>query len=425
MKKLLLSFLLLSLSIYGQPDHRGRSFKSKLPFESETISIPRIDGDFSVYYTYRVPFKVLVFEREDHSYNAGLRVIVEISDADSNLVTRDIKDSKISVDNFDSTNDKSLFLQDYITFKLKSGKYKIDTFISDLNSMGELPLKPEKLNLSLNESNKVLHPFVIDNKEIVCNNRKTFQFANLGGSIPFSNEVYNLVIPVRDTSVKSLNIKLENNHKNIFTGSINESYIIPIGISRCENNLALNSYSTNILLKNFILRDVNVKLTEGKVFFNISNEAKEIVKEYESKVVWFDKPLSLHNPEKAIEYLSYIEPDSVVSSMLDEDETDYPRILNEYWKKFDPTPETTYNEIMVEYYTRVDYAMREFRGISKNDGTKTDRGMIYIRYGKPDKIVRSSNPEGQIIEVWTYLNPERKFTFVDKRGTGNFTLIEE
>ena len=80
---------------------------------------------------------------------------------------------------------------------------------------------------------------------------------------------------------------------------------------------------------------------------------------------------------------------------------------------------------MVEYYTRVDYAMREFRGISKNDGTKTDRGMIYIRYGKPDKIVRSSNPEGQIIEVWTYLNPERKFTFVDKRGTGNFTLIEE
>jgi GWxTD domain-containing protein len=424
-KKLLFSYFILYISIFGQPDHKGPSFKSKLPFKSETISIPRVNGDFSVYFTYRLPYKVLVFEREDHSFNAGFRVAVEITNDDSNLVARDIKDSKISVDSFDSTNDKSLFLQDYITFKLKPGKYKINTFISDLNSTGELPLKPEKLNLSLDESNKAQYPIVIYNKEIICENRKTFQLANSGGSIPFSDEVFDLLIPVRDTSVESLKIKLENNDKNIFSGSIDESYIMPVGITRCENNLALTSDSANILLRNFVLRNVNMKLTEGKVVLNISNEEKEIGKEFKSEVVWFNKPFSLRDPEKAIEFLSYIEPDSVVSSMLDEDEADYPKILNEYWKKFDPTPETTYNEIMVEYYSRIDYAMREFRGISKDDGTKTDRGMIYIRFGKPDKIVRSSNPEGQIIEIWTYLNPERKFSFVDKKGTGNFTLIEE
>ena len=131
------------------------------------------------------------------------------------------------------------------------------------------------------------------------------------------------------------------------------------------------------------------------------------------------------DPEKAIEYLNYIESDSVISLMLDEDESDYPKILNEYWKKFDPTPETSYNEIMFEYYSRIDYANREFRGIGKDNGAKTDRGMIYIKYGKPEKIERISNPQGQIIEVWTYVNPERKFSFIDKKGTGNFTLIEE
>lgn len=372
-----------------------------------------------------MPYKFLVFEREVDKFNAGFRVIVEISDENSNLVVRDIKDSKISVDNFESTNEKSLFLQDYLTFKLKPGEYKTDVLISDLNSTGELPLKPEEITLSASEDKKVQNPLVIRAQEINCSDRKAFLFANSGGSIPFSNEIYNLVIPVRDTSVKNLTVKIENNDEDIFSGVIDESYIIPIGITMCENNLAVTSDSTNILFRNFVLRNVNAKLTEGKVVLNISNEEKEIDKEYESQVVWFNKPFSLSDPEMAIEFLSYIESDSVVSMLLDEDETDYPKILNDFWKKFDPTPETAYNEVMVEYYNRVDFAMREFRGISKDDGTKTDRGLVYIRFGKPDKIMRSSNPEGQIIEIWTYLNPERKFSFVDKKGTGNFTLIQE
>jgi GWxTD domain-containing protein len=415
----------LYASIFGQPNHKGPSFRTKLPFESEIISIPRIDGDFSVYFTYRMPYNFLVFEREDESFRAGFQVIVEISDDSSNLVVRDIKDSRVSVNNFEATNDKNLFLQDYLTFKLKPGEYKIDALISDLNSTEELPLKLEKLKLSASEDKKVQNPVVIRAQEINCKDRKAFLLANSGGSIPFSNDVYNLIVPVRDTSVEYLTINIENNDENVFSGNIDESYIIPIGITMCENKLAVTSDSANVLFRNFIFRNVNAKLYEGEVVLKVSNEEKEIDEEYNTQVIWFNKPFSLRDPEKAIEFLSYIESDSVVSLMLDEDESDYPKILNDYWKKFDPTPETAYNEIMVEYYNRVDFAMKEFRGISKDDGAKTDRGIIYIKFGKPDKIIRSSNPEGQIIEIWTYLNPERKFSFVDKKGTGNFTLIEE
>jgi hypothetical protein len=28
------------------------------------------------------------------------------------------------------------------------------------------------------------------------------------------------------------------------------------------------------------------------------------------------------------------------------------------------------------------------------------------------------------MEIWSYSNPARKFTFVDKKGTGNFSLTE-
>ncbi|MEJ2105090.1 MAG: GWxTD domain-containing protein, partial [Ignavibacteriaceae bacterium] len=269
------------------------------------------------------------------------------------------------------------------------------------------------------------HPIVIDSGRLLCNSVKSFLLANSGGNIPVSPLIFNLVIPISDTSIENLNVQIINNDKEIYSGNITESYLIPLGITLCEQKLAITVDSTNLLFKNFILRDVNQNLIEGKVTLKISNEEKEINEDYEQRVVWLNKPFSLMDPEKAIEYLSYIESDSVISKMLDENESDYPKILNEYWKKFDPTPETSYNEIMFEYYSRIDYASREFRSIGSVNGAKTDRGMIYIKFGKPEKIERISNPQGQIIEVWTYVNPERKFSFIDKKGTGNFTLIEE
>jgi GWxTD domain-containing protein len=110
--------------------------------------------------------------------------------------------------------------------------------------------------------------------------------------------------------------------------------------------------------------------------------------------------------------------------MLNVEESAYSKVLHEYWSAFDPTPESSYNQLMTEYYRRIDHAAREFIGLRKDNGIKTDRGMIYIRFGKPDQVERSSNTQGQVVETWTYRNPERKFVFVDKRGTGNFSLIE-
>ena len=422
MKKYLIIFLLSIVSVFGQPNHKRPEFFQKHPFESEIISIPGNDSLFSVYFTYRMPYRFLVFEREDGSFGAEFRVTVEILDENENLVKRDIKDRNISVSDFNETKDHFLFLQDFLYFKLKPAKYKFSTTISDLNSSGEIPSKPVDLDLRKEENKIIHHPIVIESEQIMCDSSKSFLLANAGGNIPYSPIVFNLVIPVSDTSIENLNVEITNNDEEVYSGKINESYVLPIGINLCEQNLAVTIDSTNLLLKNFILRDVNQKINEGEVILKVSNTENDINEEYKARVVWFNKPFSLMDPEKAIEYLSYIESDSVISIMLDEDESDYPKILNEYWKKFDPT---SYNEIMFEYYSRIDYANKEFRGIGNNNGAKTDRGMIYIKFGKPEKIERISNPQGQIVEVWTYVNPERKFSFIDKKGTGNFTLIEE
>ncbi len=56
--------------------------------------------------------------------------------------------------------------------------------------------------------------------------------------------------------------------------------------------------------------------------------------------------------------------------------------VENFWLKRDPTPDTEENEYREEYYRRVAYANETFA--SGIPGWKTDRGMIYIKYGAPD-----------------------------------------
>jgi len=423
-KKFLFSLLFISISLFGQPQRNSQPFIPRIPFETEAISLPRTDGDYSVYYSYKIPYKLLVFARNEESYEASFRIIVEISDEDGKLVGRDIKDSKISVNSFEATDDLNVFLQDYLSFKIKPGNYKAAAIISDMNSTGDLPLKPIELKLGNKENNLVLNPLVINSQEVTCNDKSAFILANSGGNVPFSFESFNLVIPVSDTLITEIDVTLENNDEVVYSGKVEESYVLPIGITSCDDNILVTTMPENRLIRNFIIRNVNQKLNEGELVLTVENEEKEIDKKIDLKVVWFNKPFSLLNPEKAIEFLSYIESDSVISELLDEDESDYPWVLSNYWSKFDPTPETTFNEIMFEYYSRVDYAIREFKSITNNNGAKTDRGMIYIKFGNADKIERTSTSQGQVIEVWTYSKSQRSFSFIDKTGTGNFTLTE-
>jgi GWxTD domain-containing protein len=423
-KKFLFSFVYVSISLFGQQEINPPPFSPRLPFDAEVISLPRTDEDVSVYYTFKIPYRLLVFERKEELFEASFRVIVEISDKDDTLVTRDIKDNKISVNRFEATDDFNLFLQDYLSFTLKPDHYIAIAIISDMNSTGELPLMPIELKLDDNEKSLVLHPLVVNSQENVCNDERYFKLANSGGNVPFSVESYDLVIPVIDTLITEIDVILENNDDLVFSGKIDESHVESIGITKCEDNILLTTVPENKLLRYFIIKNVNEKLNEGNLVLTIKNEEKNIDEEMDLKVVWINKPISLLNPEKAIEFISYIESESIVSELLDEDESDYSKVLNNYWKKFDPTPETTFNEIMFEYYSRVDYAIKEYKSIGNNNGAKTDRGMVYIKFGNPDKIERTSTSLGQVIEVWTYSNSQRKFSFIDKTGTGNFTLTE-
>jgi len=97
-------------------------------------------------------------------------------------------------------------------------------------------------------------------------------------------------------------------------------------------------------------------------------------------------------------YRKWLEED-VVYIITDEERAAFKQLSNDeerdnfieaFWQRRDPTPDTEENEYKEEHYQRIAYANEHFAaGVP---GWKTDRGRMYIVYGKPDEI--ESHPAG-------------------------------
>ena len=66
------------------------------------------------------------------------------------------------------------------------------------------------------------------------------------------------------------------------------------------------------------------------------------------------------------------------------------QFIEQFWLRRNPNPDSPENEYREEHYQRIAYANEHFA--AGKAGWKTDRGHIYIAYGKPDSI--DSHPSG-------------------------------
>jgi GWxTD domain-containing protein len=75
-------------------------------------------------------------------------------------------------------------------------------------------------------------------------------------------------------------------------------------------------------------------------------------------------------------------------SLSNDEERD--QFIENFWLRRNPNPESPENEYREEHYARIAYANEHFA--AGKPGWRTDRGHIYIAYGKPDNI--DSHPSG-------------------------------
>ncbi|MDQ4123886.1 MAG: GWxTD domain-containing protein [Acidobacteriota bacterium] len=97
------------------------------------------------------------------------------------------------------------------------------------------------------------------------------------------------------------------------------------------------------------------------------------------------------------------------------------QFIEAFWQRRDPKPETKENEFRAEYYNRLAFANQNF-AFGENPGWLTDRGRIYITYGKPDSVQTVSSGEIWVYKTLAELGDNARFEFVDLSKNGNFRL---
>ena len=103
--------------------------------------------------------------------------------------------------------------------------------------------------------------------------------------------------------------------------------------------------------------------------------------------------------------------------------------VQNFWLRRDPTLDTEENEFFDEYYERIAYTNEHFA--SSIQGWRTDRGLIYIAFGKPDRIEKGrgdfENVKDILFEKWYFkyadgLCSGAEFTFIDPTESNEFRL---
>ena len=155
---------------------------------------------------------------------------------------------------------------------------------------------------------------------------------------------------------------------------------------------------------------------------NVKPELKKAYKD------WLDKDVT---------YIITDEEKKAFKKLATDDERE--RFIEEFWRRRDPDPDTDENEFKEEYYERIAYANENFA--SGIPGWKTDRGRIWIMYGKPDG--RETHPMGGSydrpsyegggntstypFETWFYryipgVGSGIEIEFVDPTGSGEYRI---
>ncbi|MFN6962167.1 MAG: GWxTD domain-containing protein [Pyrinomonadaceae bacterium] len=155
---------------------------------------------------------------------------------------------------------------------------------------------------------------------------------------------------------------------------------------------------------------------------NVKPELKEVYKKWINN----DVPYIITKEERK----------AFMSLQTDEERENF---IESFWRRRDPNPDTEENEYREEYYERIAYANERFT--SGIPGWKTDRGRVYIAWGKPDSI--ESHPTGGSydrpsyegggqtttypFEIWFYRHLDGvgdgiEIEFVDPSGTGEYRM---
>ncbi|MGE5430592.1 MAG: GWxTD domain-containing protein [Syntrophomonadaceae bacterium] len=310
--------------------------------------------------------------------------------------------------------------------QLQPGEYNAEITVADMNgpnsARASFPFNVPSIPVNKFTSSEIEFVSGIEEKPL----NTTFLKANRS-IIPNPSRRYGILSPILYTFYELYNIPPEAGRNLWVTYSIKSNdrtvKTFPVmGIKRSGNS-AVITHGMSVSGIPSGVYDLNVQVKD-------SLAGKEIVFSRKFEVIQADyarqqRP-ALTEDEAATfgRIIQYIAAPSQYKIYEGLDLKGKAQFLIQYWRQNDPTPETQGNEILTSIQQRYNYANNNFTW-GKQEGWKTDRGRVLIKYGSPDEIEHHNFETNTLpYEIWIY-NQKKSYIFVfaDLRSNGSYTLL--
>jgi len=456
---LLPAFILFFTAIVPQADAQRRgetTYQSLLQRADQPaayidhILLPGENGEEQISVIFRLDYDFIPFLKArpdmgtptpESQYFAPVRMGVEIFEGDAPRSGRKSSDAlsifrenwqdTVWVDTFEQTKSRYDYTQGYISTTLEPGDYHYELQLSRAGSVREQSSNRRNFFLpDFAETDST--SFILLQDYSTGDDLVSATLLNYGNEVLYGQD-YSIMFMVPDTengepftlSLQQLSAGSEKKD-TVFTKELTDQdyiYLSSFEIKPADSGLQLTSSAASDGHRFAIIDIPNQEFENAS--FTIQLQRKGMEKPVDTRRVnsqWLDMPVSLYNLDIAIEMMKYIVDDSQLDRLRSGSTSEKEQKFREFWKQRDPSPDTEYNELMAEYYNRIDYAYKNFSSLQV-PGYETDQGKAYILYGPPEDIERRLPADGPTREVWEYSN--RTLIFEATTGFGDFKLISQ
>ncbi|MGA7160575.1 MAG: GWxTD domain-containing protein [Bacteroidota bacterium] len=422
---------------YGEEGRsRERSAMSVVSFEPHMFAAD--SGSVRVDILYRVRFDFFVFTRDFSanvpSYRAHGELLIELIDSTDTSVSRKVQAITLDVPDNEITQLRLQYYQGAASFVVHPGRFTTVYHLEDNESRREFEDRKQILRVAPFRPDAVVQSTVmfveppirpdIERRFTALNDNNAAQFSKNTGTFLTIKEG---IAPV--TVRYSLTQFLPEDKERIVvqpettaTATVFHHSLLRLDPTISGNvEYVLDSNATTATVY-FPLVTAQLKQGEYTARIKISaNDTATLNKEF--VIRWRDMPLSLYDLDFAVTAMRYITTDSEYDDLRSGSRESRIKKFGDFWAKRNTVRGSAYNEMMAVYFQRVDYAFANFKTLKEENGVLTDRGKIYILFGKPSHIERSLAPGGPPREVWTYASLNKEFIFEDPSRQGNYKLI--
>jgi GWxTD domain-containing protein len=380
-----------------------------LNFSSDQSDSSRLD----VYI--EVPYEVLHFIKDDDVFRASYEVTIDLYDSSNNLANEKIWMEKIETKNYDESISPKAGNLSQRSFALAPGEYSAAVQVRDVETNKTVRLKRTVKVRNFSKDDIGVSDLMLVKKIGTESSKKTI-YPNISGNVGELTEGFYLFFEIYDrTKVDSVGIWV---YVRDLKGTVMESDSFNQRIAPGKTPTFVKVGTSHLSTGDYMIETQLVPLRlqlDGQHLEPVAVSSRPFM------IRWKGLPVSMLELNQAIDQLQYITDKDKIDEMKDVPEEKKRELFQDFWKKKDPTPNTERNELMEEYYTRVDYANKHFSHYV--EGWKTDMGMVYIVFGAPSNIERHPfDIDAKPYEVWTYYDVNREFVFIDATGFGDYKL---